>query len=81
MRFTRHIPEVRGVVTLHCDLDGWRAELTRRDSTALAALPCSSAGEALQGLGLDAAAVWATELAETARRRQVASVAAATPRA
>lgn len=81
MHFTRHIPEVRGVVTLHCDLDGWRAELNRCGSTAMVPLPCPSAGEALHELGLDEAAGWATELAETARRRQAASVAGATRRA
>ncbi len=81
MRLTRHVPEVGGVVTLHHDPDGWRAELTRGASTDLAPLPSSSAHAALDALGLDASAGWATELAETARRRLVAEDSAATPRA
>lgn len=72
MRITRHVPEVGGVVTLHCDRDGWRAELTHGGSTELAPLPCPSAGEALRELGLDEHAHWATEFAETARRQCVA---------
>jgi len=81
MRFTRHVPEVGGVITLHHDPDGWRAELTHGASTDLAPLPRRSAGEALDALGLDAAAGWAIELAETARRRLAAADAATTPRA
>lgn len=80
MRFTRHVPEVKGVLTLHHDPDGWRAELTHGACTDLAPLPRPSAPEALDALGLDATAGWATELAETARRR-LAADAAVTPRA
>ena len=80
MRVTRHIPEVRGVVTLHCDADGWRAELNQAGETEFAPLPCRSAGEALHGLGLDEGAVWATELAAAARHQQAAAAAAATRR-
>ncbi len=69
MRLTRHVPEVGGVVTLHHDGDGWRAELTHGATTDLAPLPCMTAGAALQALGLDPAASWATELAATARRQ------------
>lgn len=69
MRITRHVPEVGGVVTLHCEDDGWRAELTRGDSTELAPLPSPAADAALHALGLDETARWATELAETARRQ------------
>lgn len=69
MRLTRHVPEVGGVVTLHHDGDGWRAELTHGATTDLAPLPCATAAEALTGLGLDPTAHWATELAETARRQ------------
>lgn len=69
MRITRHVPEVGGVVTLHCDSDGWRAELTHGGSTELAPLPRATAGEALHELGLDEAARWATEFAEAARRQ------------
>lgn len=69
MRITRHVPEVGAVVTLHCDDDGWRAELTHGGSTEVAPLPRPTAGEALHALGLDEAARWATEFAETARRQ------------
>ena len=69
MRITRHVPEVGGVVTLHHDGDGWRAELTHGATTELAPLPVGTAAEALHELGLDATAPWATELAETARRQ------------
>lgn len=69
MHLTRHIPEVGGVVTLHCDPDGWRAELTHGASTELAPLPCPTPTAALHELGLDESARWATELAETARRQ------------
>jgi len=81
MRLTRHVPEVRGVVTLHCDPDGWRAEITHGDTTELAPLPCPSAGEALRELGLDEGADWATGLAETARRQLTVTTDLVTRRA
>lgn len=68
MQLTRHVPEVGGVVTLHSDADGWRGELTQGGSTDLAPLPSPSAAGALQALGLDPGAPWATELAAAAQR-------------
>lgn len=74
VRLTRHVPEVGGVITLHSDADGWRGELTHGASTELAPLPCPSAAAALQALGLDPGAPWATELAAAAQRAAVSPV-------
>ena len=71
MRLTRHIPEVGGVVTLHRHADGWRGEVTHGRRTEIAPLPCGSAAGALDALGLDSGAPWATEFASTAQRAAV----------
>ena len=75
MHLTRHVPEIAGVVTLHRDVDGWRAELTHGRATDLALLPSPTAAGALGQLGLDAEADWATELVAAAARHE-----ASTPR-
>lgn len=68
MHLTRHVPEVGGVITLHSDADGWRGELTHGHSTDVAPLPSRSAADAIDALGLDSCAPWATELASAAQR-------------
>lgn len=66
MPSTRHIPEIGAVVTLHCDHDGWRAEVQRGREHDLGPLPCRTAPEALAAVGLSGDAPWATELVAAA---------------
>lgn len=66
MPSTRHIPEIGAVVTLHCDRDGWRAEVQRGRSHDMGPLPCRTASEAMTAVGLAGDAPWARELAATA---------------
>jgi hypothetical protein len=66
MPLTRHIPEVGGVITIHRNVDGWRAEVSRGGHVEVAPLPAPGPAEALAALGYDANAPWALELARAA---------------
>ena len=68
MKLTRHVPEAGGVVTLHSDADGWRAEFSRAARVELEPRPQETPEAALAAVGLPADAGWAVELAATARR-------------
>lgn len=68
MRLTRHVPEAGGVVTLHSEADGWRAEFSHGGHVELEPRPQESPEAALRALGLPAEAPWAVELVAAARR-------------
>ncbi len=68
VKLTRHVPEAGGVVTLHSEPDGWRAEFSRAGHIDLEPRPQDSPEAALLALGLPADAPWAVELVATARR-------------
>jgi len=68
VKLTRHVPEAGGVVTLHSEADGWRAEFSRAGRVDLEPRPQDSPEAALRALGLPAEAPWAVELVAAARR-------------
>ena len=68
VKLTRHVPEAGGVVTLHSEPDGWRAEFSHAGHIDLEPRPLDSPEAALRALGLPADAPWAVELVATARR-------------
>jgi hypothetical protein len=68
VKLTRHVPEAGGVVTLHSDEDGWRAEFSHGGQIDLEPRPWECPEAALRALGLPAEAPWAVEFVEAARR-------------
>ncbi len=68
VKLTRHVPEAGGVVTLHSESDGWRAEFSRAGHIDVEPRPQASPEAALRALGLAADAPWAVELVAAAHR-------------